>query len=152
MLVDHGVIDRLSPFVQDPTIETSIHDRFYWSDLSFMRVLLGDMYMQGGIRQKVIENFLYLELKNTLSDDHLLWFYRKKSQATLPFLLERISNQELIPITFTDRNSQAISQVIQSFQKTYGNLVKRYMVFTNTLVAHDIIDTKEILFLPCTIM
>ncbi len=152
VLTEFSVIDRIQPYVRDITGETSIHDRYYWTDLSYVRALLGDMYMQGTLRQKVLENALYLELKFALTSDHILWFYRKKSQATIPFLLERLSNQELIPITFTERNTEVVPQIFQSFQHQYGTSVKRYIIFTASLCAEMELETVPVLFLPHTLI
>lgn len=152
VLSESNIIERISPFVQDTGMETSIHDRFYWSELSTLRVLLGDMYMQGSLREKIIENVLYLELKAMLTDDHLLWFYRKKSQANIPFLLERISNRELIPITYSERTSCTIPQVFQSFHRNYGNMVKRYVIFTHAVIGSLMLEKTEVSFLPSALI
>lgn len=152
ILEEFGVIERILPFVRHEALETWLHDRFYWSDLSFMRVLLSDLYLQGAMRIRVLENFLYLELKALLSHDHTLWFYRKKSQATIPFILSETASDMIIPITILERDTFAIPQVFRSFHELYGPSVKRYMVFTHTLSDTRKIGETEILYKKCTDM
>ena len=152
VLEEYGMIERLSPFVRDEKLETGLHDRFYWSDLSYICVLLWDLYLQWAMRIRVLENFLYLELKSLLSPENTLWFYRKKSQATIPFLIYDSLWDTILPITILERDTIAVPQVFRSFHDLYGPSVKRYMVFTHSLNDTRKIWDTEIIYRKCTDM
>jgi predicted AAA+ superfamily ATPase len=46
ILLKYGVVKAIGPWVQDAETETSRHVKIYFSDLSFYRPLLSDMYYQ----------------------------------------------------------------------------------------------------------
>jgi predicted AAA+ superfamily ATPase len=88
ILESSGIIITIDPFVRNKDKETSIHKKFYFSDLSFLRAILGPFALHSTDRARVYENFIFLELYRNLFPIHTIYFYRKKSQASISFILE----------------------------------------------------------------
>ncbi len=50
LLLKHGIVKAVGPWVQDTDTETSRHVKIYFADLTFYRSLLSDMYYQGAMK------------------------------------------------------------------------------------------------------
>ena len=126
ILLRKGVIRGIWPWVQDTISETSRHVKIYFTDLSILASLLGDLHAQWAMKLWAIENFTYLELERKLQNTHDIFYYRKKSGSEITFILEDRSTQKITPIEVNTRDSLAISQALKSFDSEYHDRVERY--------------------------
>ncbi|GAB0174446.1 MAG: hypothetical protein HHAS10_03250 [Candidatus Altimarinota bacterium] len=133
ILQELGIIKAIGPWGQNSLTETSRHVKIYFSDLSFVKSLLGDTYNQGTLKQGSIENFIYLELERKLDASHTISYYRKKSGAEITFILENSATETITPVLVTLRESESISQVFKTFDEDYHNKIERYMLVNGGL-------------------
>ncbi len=148
ILENEWVIFIVFPFVKNKEKETSVHKKFYFSDLGYLRTLLGPYAFQGADRQHIYENFVFLELYRNLVPAHTIYFYRKKSQAEITFILENNTTQQLTPIDVIERSTEAIPQAFTSFDSDYWNSVNRYVVFNINKLTDKELGTKKVYILP----
>lgn len=148
LLEEYALIQRVNTWVQNPDTETSRHTKFYFSDLYYLKALLGDTHYQGVQKLWAIENFIFLELNRKLDEDHSIYYYRKKSGAEIPFIIENTETGMVTPIEITTRDTVAISQVIQTFDGDYHDRVERYMVMNGRLATRKEFNGKICLILP----
>lgn len=148
ILESSGIIITIDPFVRNKEKETSIHKKFYFSDLSFLRAILGPYALHSTDRARVYENFIFLELYRNLYPVHTIYFYRKKSQASISFILEHNGNGALTPIDVSERSSDATPQAFLSFEADYGAEVNRYIVFNGSKLTEKELGEKKIYILP----
>lgn len=148
ILMKHDIIKAIGPWVENAETETSRHVKIYFSDLSFMRSLLGDLYFQGQMKQWVIENFIFLEIERKLGLSHTIYFYRKKSGAEVSFVLKNIENTMLTIMDVSQKNMSAPSQAMKSFDTDYHDRIERYMLLNESTVGKREIDWTPLLILP----
>ncbi len=148
ILMKHNVIKAIGPWVENVETETSRHVKIYFSDLSFMKSLLGDLYFQGQMKQWVIENFVFLEIERKLGTSHKIHFYRKKSGAEISFVLENIENTMLTVIDVSQKNVNTPSQALKSFDTSYHTRVERYMILNESIAMKKDIWWVSLLILP----
>ncbi len=148
LLMEHGIIRAIGPWWENTDTETTRHVKIYFSDLSFMRSLLWELYFQWQMKQWVIENFLFLELERKLSATHKIHFYRKKSGAEVPFILENHENTMLTVIDVSQRDMNTPSQALKSFDTSYHARVERYMIMNESNAGKKDIWGVMLLILP----
>lgn len=148
ILLSHGVIEAIGPWTQNEARETVRHVKLYYTDLAYPAMLLGALHAEGILREGMIENFLYLELKRKLSSTHSLHFYRKKSGAELPFIAESYETGKLTVFDLSMRPSEALSQALQTFDKDYHDRVERYMIFNERISSRKDLNGVACFILP----
>lgn len=148
ILEEEGIIVRLLPFCENSETELSRHEKVYFSDLSFLHAILGPIYYFWDTKKGIIENFVFLELRRKLDATHEIYFYRKKSQADISFVLRDTSKDLLTPIDVIERSSSAISQTIKTFDASYHDRVERYMILTEHNASQVTYNDRTVFFLP----
>ena len=148
IILRHGLVHAIGPYVTNTDTELSRHVKLYWNDLSTMSAVLWVMYYQGITKQGVIENFILLELERKLSSTHDIRFYRKKSGAEIQFLLENKTTRKLTPIEVRIGNNTAISQAMKSFDESYNQFIENYMIFNESAAEQKVLNEKNVIILP----
>lgn len=148
ILLRKGVVRGIWPWVQDMVSETSRHVKIYFTDLSILASLLGDLHAQWAMKLWAIENFTYLELERKLQNTHDIFYYRKKSGSEVTFILEDRATKKITPVEVNTRDSLAISQALKSFDGEYHDRVERYMVMVESLAAKKDLGWIPIFILP----
>ncbi len=148
IILRHGLVHAIGPYVLNTDTELSRHVKLYWNDLSYLNSALWVMYYQGITKQGVIENFILLELERKLSSTHDIRFYRKKSGAEIQFLLENKTTRKLTPIEVRIGNNTAISQAMKSFDESYNQFVENYMIFDESETGQKTLNEKNVIILP----
>lgn len=148
LLLDHKIIFALGPLVRDAETELSRHVKVYFSDLSSYAQILGAAYGHGFSKKWVIENFILLELQKKLSGTHEIRFYKKKSGAEIPFVLENQESHKLTPIDIHLRSTGVISQALKTFYESYGSEIDYAMVLNDALAEQKEWQGSKVLILP----
>ncbi len=148
LLLKHGIVKAVGPWVQDTDTETSRHVKIYFADLTFYRSLLSDMYYQGAMKLWALENFIYLELERKLRETHDIFYYRKKSGSEVTFILEERSTKKITPIEVVPRDIDFLSQALKSFDSDYHDRVERYMIMNESKAEKKDLNGKMVLILP----
>ncbi len=148
ILMKHGIVKAIGPWWENTETETSRHVKIYFTDLSFIRAALGDLYYQWQMKQGIIENFIFLELERKLDSSHRISFYRKKSGAEITFILENITNEKLTPIELSIRSTSAISQAIRTFDDSYNTRVEYFMLINESHYEKRLLNWKPFIILP----
>ncbi len=148
ILIELGIIRAVGPWWPNTVTETSRHVKIYFTDLSFLKMILGDNYNQGTLKLWAIENFIFLELERKLDETHKISYYRKKSWAEITFILENIETDTVTPVEVTLRWSETISQVFRTFDDDYHDKVERYMLINASIWWKKDINGIPLIILP----
>jgi Domain of unknown function (DUF4143) len=148
ILIEQGIIKAVWPWWPNSITETSRHVKIYFTDLSFLKMILGDNYNQGTLKNWAIENFIYLELERKLDETHRISYYRKKSWAEITFILENIETDTVTPVEVTLRGSETVSQVFRTFDDDYHDKVERYMLINASIWWKKDINGTSLIILP----
>ncbi len=148
ILLKTNIIKGVWPWVQDMETETSRHVKIYFTDLSILASLLGDLHAQWAMKLWATENFTYLELERKLHNTHDIFYYRKKSGSEVTFILEDRGTKKITPVEVNTRDSLAISQALKSFDSEYHDRVERYMVMVESLAAKRDLGWTPLFILP----
>ncbi len=148
ILIKYRIVEALGPWAQNLQTDTSRHVKLYFTELGFLKALLGNIHNEWTLKQGTIENLIFLELKRKLSETHTLYFYRKKSGAQITFMAEDNTTGMLTPIEVTTRSTATISQVFKVFDIEYNDRVERYMLFNDSKIEMTILNEKQFMILP----
>ncbi len=148
ILEAEGMLLHLHPFYENTETELSRHEKIYFSDLCFLHAILGPIYYFGDTKKGIIENFVFLELRHKLDASHEIFFYRKKSQAELSFILKNLEHNLLTPVDVVVRSTDAVSQAVKTFDATYHDRVEHYMILDEHTAAQKMYNETAVFFLP----
>ncbi len=148
ILLSEGVVRAVWPWWPNSSTETSRHVKLYFTDLSFVKILLGETFNQWTLKIWALENFIYLELERKLDETHWISYYRKKSWAEITFILDNKSSGTVTPIEVTLRDSESISQVFRSFDEDYHDKIERFMLVNASLGWRKEINGIPLIILP----
>ena len=148
LLLKNEMIAAIWPWSENSTTETSRHVKVYFTDLSFLHALLGELHFQGVMKEWAIQNFIFLELREKLGKTHDLFFYRKKSWAEITFLLIHKESLLITPIEVHVRETDVVSQILRSFDESYNNRVEYYMMSNESRYGKKQLHEKPLIIIP----
>ena len=148
LLMEHGIIKPLGPWWDHAETETTRHVKIYFTELYYLRAILGDIHYQWQMKQGALENFVLIELLRKLEGTHDFYFYRKKSGAEITFVMVNKENTLITPIEVTVRDTDALSQALRTFDSDYHARVERYMVINNSRSEKKSLEEKQVMILP----
>lgn len=148
ILMKYNIIEAIWPFWQYPETELSRHVKIYFTDLSYLAIVLGVGYYHWPNKQWVLENFIYLELLRKLDKTHEIRFYRKKSGAEVSFVLVDKSSRRITPIDITLRSTSIIPQALKLFEETYHDIIERIMFMNEEQAWQQELNGKILIILP----
>lgn len=148
ILEKYGIIHSIEPFVTNPEKELTRHKKYYFGDLAFYRAAMGENYGIGTAKEKMIENFVFLELERKLDETHELLFWQKKSGTNIAFILKNKSTNRLTPIEIHLGNSQNPTLTMKSFYESYSSDIEHAMMLTENTTKWTNLNDKSFLILP----
>lgn len=148
ILLKYNSITAIWPWSENTITETTRHVKVYFTDLSFLHALLGDLHFQGAMKEWAIQNFIFLELREKLWKTHDLFFYRKKSWAEIAFLLIHKESLMITPIEVHVRETDVISQILRSFDESYHDRVDYYMISNESRYGKKQLNEKPLIIIP----
>lgn len=148
ILEKHGIIRSIEPFATNPEKELTRHKKYYFGDLAFYRASMGENYGVGTAKEKMIENFVFLELERKLDETHELLFWQKKSGTNIAFILKNKSTNGLTPIEIHLGNKQNPTLTMKSFYESYSHDIEHAMMLTENTTKSSNLNDKSFLILP----
>lgn len=139
------VIFDANPFYKNKTKEIFSQSNMYLSDLWIFSFLWKN-YWDKINDWKVIENFIFLELKKEFPDFDIK-FYKKKNWTEIDFILENWK-WEIIPIEAKSSNNFSIPKIFYNFNEEYWDKIKFFVRTTKKSISKSEINSKKIIFLP----
>jgi len=147
------IIDLIPPFVEKINKEVHSHKKIYFSDIGFINSVLESFFVSADKKGKLIENFILNEIKKFISMHQLLqifkvYFWRKKSQTEVDFVIKNLEKNKLIPIEVKSKSTDVIPKSFDSFYDFYGDRVDFFVVFNKNIFKTRKLHDKKVLFLP----
>ena len=144
-LVENTFILKLIPsFYKNKQKEISKHKKAYFSDLWFLRKSLWISFIEWDIKWKFIENFVLLELlkyKENLED---IFFYSKRSQSEIDFILQDNFNWKISAIEVKSWSKDNIPIIFKSFLEDYYDIINKFYVINNNIIKKRELWNKEV--------
>jgi len=146
-------VDFLQPLVKNPLKEIKSHKKIYFSDLGFINSSWESFVISTEKKGKLLENFVLQELKksqmkNDLLDLRKIYFWRKKNQTEIDFVIKNLENDQLIPIEVKSKDTDIIPKSFQSFYKAYAKDIDFFVVFNKSVKKIRKLEDKKVLFMP----
>lgn len=148
ILKETFICEELKPFFKNRQKELSKNPKIYFLDTGFRNSLMDNMNnlakrSDGGA---LVENVVFLKLKETIKDGGKIFFWRTKAGAEVDFVLQ--INGELIPVEVKyskfdkAKVTKSFTSFIDRFRPRYGIvLTKNYFEIAGK-------NKTEILFMP----
>ncbi len=134
------ILKLLNPFFKNLNSELRKQKKLYFLDTGFRNAILNNFNILGEEKGRLIENFIFIQLRNQFKDNELK-YWRTKSKAEVDFILK--INNEFIPIEVKTLGKSTKSFL--SFLKTYKP--KRGIIFTEKEFGIKKIENTDVLFL-----
>ena len=147
------IMDLVDPWVSNTAKEIKSHKKIYFSDTGFMNSSLESFLISKDRQGKLIENFVLSELRKSISKKELseilkIYFWRKKSQTEIDFVIKNLKNGKLIPIEVKSKSTDVIPKSFKSFLDLYESQTDFFVVLNKDVSKERMIKGKRVLFLP----
>ena len=125
------LIFTLSTFWTDGKIEITSKKKVYINDFWLFNSFLQRFDSDFIIEWKYVEQFVFSQLRFNIDDLQNLYFYRKRNESEIDFVLQ--SNWKLIPIEVKTSDKDNIPKIFESFCKKYSEKIKFFVKTSKTL-------------------
>jgi len=147
------IMDLLDPWVSNTVKEIKSHKKIYFSDTGFINSSLESFLISRDRQGKLVENFVLSELRKAISEKGLseilkVYFWRKKSQTEIDFVIKNLKNEKLIPIEVKSKSTDVIPRSFKSFLELYESQTDFFVVLNRDVLKERMIQGKRVLFLP----
>jgi len=125
------LIFTLSTFWTDGKIEITSKKKVYINDFWLFNSFLQRFDSDFIIEWKYVEQFVFSQLRFNIDDLQNLYFYRKRNESEIDFVLQ--SNWKLIPIEVKTSDKDNIPKIFESFCRKYLEKIKFFVKTSKTL-------------------
>ena len=144
-LVENTFILKLIPsFYKNKQKEISKHKKAYFSDLWFLRKSLWISFIEWDIKWKFIENFVLLELLKYKENLEEIYFYSKKSQSEIDFIIQNNFNWKISAIEVKSWSKDNIPIIFKSFLEDYYDIINKFYLKNNNIIKKRELWNKEV--------
>ena len=148
-LLEHTFITHIiPPFVTNPQKEITSHKKIYFHDVGFVNQSYNNFEPIGNQKGKIIENFVCNEIIKNKTDLQELFFWRKKSQVEIDFIIKDSLENTLIPIEVKTKSTDNIPLSFKSFYRDYGKHIKYFVVANKDVYTEREFEGKKVFFVP----
>lgn len=142
------ILNLTTPFVQNKSKEVKAHKKIYFTDTGFANSAWNNFVLTPDKKWQLTENFVASELLKEKNHLQEIYFWRKKSQVEIDFIIRNIKTGEIIPIEVKSWSTDTIPKSFRSFYRDYGEKVKYFIVLNKDIYKERSFEKSTVLFLP----
>ena len=142
------ILDLLAPFVHSEKKEIKSHLKIYFNDIGIINSIWNNFELIPERKGKLIENYVLNELRKNKKDFQQLYFWRKKSQVEIDFVINNLTNSKLIPIEVKAGSTDIIPQSFRSFWHDYKNKIDFFIVLNKDIYKKRQLENFKVIFMP----
>ena len=146
------VLGILNPYVKNKKKEVFSHKKTYFIDLWILRKITWVSQIEWDIRWKFVENFVYLELLKYKDSLQNIYFWQKKSQSEIDFILENEFDWTIIPIEVKAWNKTNMPIIFKSFYKDYSNVIDKFVILNKQCIESKKYNDTIVELLPYVVL
>lgn len=141
------VVNFLPSFYKNKQKEISKSKKIYFSDLGFLRKILWISFINQDNRWKFIDNFVFLELLKYKTNLEEIFYYSKKSQSQIDFILQDWFTWNIKPIEVKSWSKDNIPIIFKSFLSDYREIIDNFYVVNNGIIKTRQLEEKDVLII-----
>jgi predicted AAA+ superfamily ATPase len=138
----------LPPFSQNKAKEVISHQKIFFSDTGFINSVWQNFSLSPERKGILIENFVLNEFQKNFSQLIDIFFWRKKSQTEIDFLLKNQLTGKIIPVEVKSSSTDVIPKAFRSFFEDYGDNIQYGVILNKDQYKMREFMGKKIFILP----